>query len=77
MRTIVSIKRVHEWVDGKGTPHKKTFVVLDDGLEAAGYGTDFSVGDRVIAFHDDKWNQVKVIKHEETDRDTEEHTKAL
>lgn len=74
MRTIVSIKRVHEWVDGNNKPHKKTFVVLDDGLEAAGYGTDFQVGDSVEVFHDDKWNQVKVRKGKKGNETVQERT---
>lgn len=50
----------------------KTYVQLDDGLEAYGYGIEFEVGDEVQVFHDDKWNTIKVRKGMKRDETIQE-----
>lgn len=61
IRTIIKILHTREWIDANEKPHIKTYALLDDGTEAAGYGR-FEVGDSCEVFFEEKWNEVKMRK---------------
>jgi len=41
--------------------YTRTYALLDDGTEASGYG-EFKENDRVIYFHHEQWDMIKMIK---------------
>lgn len=49
MVRILKIEGVMSW-KSKGKLHHRTYVVLDDGEEAVGYGKDFQVNNKVERF---------------------------
>jgi len=62
MREIISIDHIEKKVSKKGVKYAITHALLDDGTEAAGYGLDFKVGDKVeVFFH---WGIIKMRKPE-------------
>lgn len=62
MRRIISVQRVEKHTDPKGRPYYKTYVMLDDGAEAYGFGNDFKLGDLCESFYDHRWG-VHKIRH--------------
>lgn len=63
MREIQQILYVEEKVNKRThKPYHKTTALLDDGTEAKGFGNDYRVGDMVMTFYEDKWDEIKMIR---------------
>lgn len=73
MRKIAKILQVKQWNDGCGKKHTKTFVLLEDGETASGYGSDYSKNDLVQVFMHDKYNQIKIRKPKVKDKPEDNH----
>lgn len=57
MRRIIEIL----WVE-KTKTYERTHAKLDDGSIVVGFGTDFKIGDLVMSFYHEKYDQHKMSK---------------
>jgi hypothetical protein len=62
VRTIEKILSVDKRTDTKGKDYFITTAIVD-GDECEGYGKDFKVGDKVMAFFDERYNKAKMQKN--------------
>lgn len=60
MKTIIKIEHLRSWTDPKGKTHWKTWAIVDDGTEVAGYGKNFKVGDQVEVLYHKEWDENKM-----------------
>ena len=60
--TVAEILNREVRVSSAGKTYTRTHLLTEDGTEATYYGVDIELGDKIIVFHDDKWNTVKAIK---------------
>ena len=58
---IIEILSIEGWTRN-GKTHYKTYALLDNQEEAAGYGKDYKVGDEVMSWFDDDWDEYKMKK---------------
>lgn len=59
VRTIHQVISVRSWSDQFQRTHYKSYVLLDNGEEATGYG-QFKAGEQVEVYFSDKWDEVQV-----------------
>jgi hypothetical protein len=63
MRRILEITTIESWKDKYEKVHYRTHAILDNGEEAAGYGSKFKNGDLVEAWFDEDWDLYKMKRH--------------
>ncbi len=62
-RTVIKILGKEWYPKPDNGRHVRTYVTLDNGLDACGYG-EYEVGDQVMCFYHEKWDMVKIAKKE-------------
>lgn len=61
---IERIIKIEHWKRGD-KQHARTTVITQDGDEVSGYGESWQIGDKIIAFFNEKYNRAEFIKDNE------------